>query len=206
MAKVVPRKRPGKPGKRDRLDPRGSPRGCAEGSSTGRRARDGCRRVKRSTLLRHLRRQGCYLKREGASHSFGAIRPPARSKPCRVTRRSPIVSSRRFAGLCRFRSRSRVQLSRSRRRGETALPLSAGVTRLSAAEVGPPSPSPCRSKTRTARGAAFRVAQRAAYDLHRAGAGGRSSGLRSDPSSSRDRAKASMMRFAPRMARQRLDG
>ena len=26
--------------------------------------------MKRSTLLRHLRRHGCYLKREGASHSL----------------------------------------------------------------------------------------------------------------------------------------
>ncbi len=26
--------------------------------------------MKRNTLLRHLRRQGCYLKREGRSHSL----------------------------------------------------------------------------------------------------------------------------------------
>ena len=28
--------------------------------------------MKRNELLRHLRRQGCYLKREGASHSLWA--------------------------------------------------------------------------------------------------------------------------------------
>jgi predicted RNA binding protein YcfA (HicA-like mRNA interferase family) len=27
--------------------------------------------MKRETLIKHLRRNGCYLKREGASHSLG---------------------------------------------------------------------------------------------------------------------------------------
>src|SRR5256885_621730 len=46
------------------------------GGASGRRARDGNREVKRSSLLQHLRRHGCSLKREGSAHSLWT-RPPA---------------------------------------------------------------------------------------------------------------------------------
>lgn len=45
--------------------------------------------MKRSALLRHLRRRGCTLKREGAGHSLGSTPLLAPSKPFRVTPKSP---------------------------------------------------------------------------------------------------------------------
>jgi len=44
--------------------------GCASGSTGGCHQGEGHRQVKRGDLLRHLRRHGCYLKREGTSHSL----------------------------------------------------------------------------------------------------------------------------------------
>jgi hypothetical protein len=39
--------------------------------------------VKRGDLLRHLRRHGCYLKREGSSHSLWCNQQRARWRPYR---------------------------------------------------------------------------------------------------------------------------
>lgn len=54
--------------------------------------------MKRSTLLRHLRRQGCYLKREGASHSLWCN--PATGAIEAVPRHQEI-SNRLVAKICR---------------------------------------------------------------------------------------------------------
>src|SRR5829696_5989025 len=55
---------PAKPGAGDRLDPRRPPRGRAARHAAGGGARDRRSRMKRSSLLQHLRRHGCILKRE----------------------------------------------------------------------------------------------------------------------------------------------
>jgi mRNA interferase HicA len=54
--------------------------------------------MKRGDLLRHLRRHGCYLKREGASHSLWAN--PTTGEVEAVPRHSEV--SNRLAGkICR---------------------------------------------------------------------------------------------------------
>ena len=50
-----------------------------------RRAEDGDGRVNRGTLLRHLRRHGCYLKREGAAQSSWCNRATGAVEACRDT-------------------------------------------------------------------------------------------------------------------------
>jgi mRNA interferase HicA len=59
--------------------------------------------VKRSTLLRHLRRHGCYLKREGASHSLWVNPATGVVDSVPATKRSPRVLLGRSVGNCPFR-------------------------------------------------------------------------------------------------------
>jgi predicted RNA binding protein YcfA (HicA-like mRNA interferase family) len=54
--------------------------------------------VKRSTLLRHLRQHGCYLKREGSSHSLWCN--PATGAVEAVPRHQEIAN-RLAAKICR---------------------------------------------------------------------------------------------------------
>src|SRR5262249_50696822 len=68
--------------------------------------------VKRSTFLQHLRRYGCYLKREGKAHSLGAIRRRAQSKPFPDTPRFRINWLAKFAAAWAFRKSASAELKR----------------------------------------------------------------------------------------------
>lgn len=58
--------------------------------------------MKRGDLLRHLRRHGCYLKREVVHISYGAIRRPEQLKLFHDTPRSRTNSPQRFAAASQF--------------------------------------------------------------------------------------------------------
>jgi len=62
--------------------------------------------MKREALLKHLRKYGCYLKREGRSHSLWMnlgkprfIRTQEPRRPSRAMSKSPIVSPARYAAI-----------------------------------------------------------------------------------------------------------
>ncbi len=52
--------------------------------------------MKRGSLLRHLRTQGCYLKREGREHSISVTQRLVRLKQFLATRKYPINWRRRY--------------------------------------------------------------------------------------------------------------
>lgn len=55
--------------------------------------------MKRSTLLKHLRKQGCYLKREGREHSLWTNPNTGRLKPYLVTPGFPTSWPGKYAGV-----------------------------------------------------------------------------------------------------------
>src|SRR5436190_21398299 len=58
--------------------------------------------MKRERLLRHLRRHGCVLRRDGKEHALWKTLKRVTSKPSPVTRKSPIFWQERFAVSCQF--------------------------------------------------------------------------------------------------------
>ncbi len=58
--------------------------------------------MKRSTLLQHLRKHGCYLKREGRAHSRGPIRRRVPLRRSQGIPNFPICLPERFAAGCQF--------------------------------------------------------------------------------------------------------
>jgi hypothetical protein len=58
--------------------------------------------MKREALLKHLRKHGCYLKREGGSIRCGVIRRPDKLKPSLVIRKHQICWPGKFAVVYLF--------------------------------------------------------------------------------------------------------
>ena len=71
--------------------------------------------MKRGDLLRHLRRHGCYLKREGRSHSLWTNPTTGASRLCRATTRYRMpLRVRSAVGSLYLKSRSDEVLANSR--------------------------------------------------------------------------------------------
>ena len=62
--------------------------------------------MKRSTLLQHLRRHGCYLKREGSSHSLWT-NPRTGAVESLGTQRFPTDLSEKSAAIYRYQKLER---------------------------------------------------------------------------------------------------
>jgi hypothetical protein len=63
--------------------------------------------MKRSSLLQHLRRHGCVLKREGAAPSLWANPVTGAAEAVRVTRKSPAPWPERSAARCLFQNQAK---------------------------------------------------------------------------------------------------
>lgn len=72
--------------------------------------------MKRSSLLQHLRRHGCVLKREGRGHSLWTILRPALSKQCPAILKSPMGWLEKSAAALAFQKSAPMTMLANERR------------------------------------------------------------------------------------------
>ena len=105
---------PGQPSRSDCLDSRSQTGRISARHASGGETGTCCDRMKREALLRHLRRNGCVLRREGKEHSLWENAQTGHAERYLVTRRSRMCWQKESAAILAFQTHSDKWSSRPR--------------------------------------------------------------------------------------------